>query len=188
MSTASLTEAVQQYYIVAPAVLRPERTLVLKHDETFGLFNEFGDIDTQARQDEGLYHEGTRFLSRYVLSLAGGRPLLLSAGVRRDNIVFGADLTNPDLYVDGRVGVERGSVHIFRSKLIWNGVCYERIHIRNFSSIRLQTTLKIEFSADYADIFQVRGQQRAACGQMLEPTLDTRGAELRQKITITPDV
>ncbi|MBV8804535.1 MAG: amylo-alpha-1,6-glucosidase [Sinobacteraceae bacterium] len=179
MPTASLTEAVQQYYIVAPAVLRPERTLVLKHDETFGLFNEFGDIDTQARQDEGLYHEGTRFLSRYVLSLAGGRPLLLSAGVRRDNIVFGADLTNPDLYVDGRVGVERGSIHIFRTKLLWNGVCYERIHIRNFSSIRLQTTLQIEFSADYADIFQVRGQHRAACGQMLEPTLDTRGAELR---------
>ncbi len=179
MPTASVAEEVQQYYIVAPAVSRPERTLVLKHDETFGLFNEFGNIDTQARQDEGLYHEGTRFLSHYALSLAGGPPLLLSAGVRRDNLILASDLTNPDLYINGRVGIERGSIHIFRSKLIRNGVCYERIHVRNFSPVHLQTTLKIEFAADFADIFEVRGQQRAARGQMQEPRFDPRGAELR---------
>src|SRR5262245_7555116 len=100
MSTASLTELVQQYYIIAPAIARPERVLVLKQDETFGLFNEFGDIDTEARQDEGLYYEGTRFLSFFALSLANGRPLLLSAAVRRDNVLLATDLTNPDLYVD----------------------------------------------------------------------------------------
>ena len=181
MSTPSITETVEQYYIVAPAIPRPERTLVLKQDQTSGIFNEFGDIDTQARQDEGLYHEGTRFLSHYTLSLAGGRPLLLSAAVRRDNLVFGSDLTNPDLYSNGRVAIERGSIHIFRAKLIWNGVCYERIHVRNFSPSRLQTTLKFEFAADYADIFEVRGQTRAARGQLLEPLLGSSGVQLQYK-------
>ncbi len=57
MPSAGLSEAAQQYYIVAPEIPRPERTLVLKHGETFALFNEFGDIDPRARQDEGLYHD-----------------------------------------------------------------------------------------------------------------------------------
>ena len=54
MSAQSLSDSAQQYYIVAPEIPIPERTLVLKQDTTFGVFNEFGDIDTRARQDEGL--------------------------------------------------------------------------------------------------------------------------------------
>ena len=83
MSSAGLSDSAQRYYIVAPEIPRPERTLVLKHGETFGLFNEFGDIDTRARQDEGLYHQGTRFLSSLTLSLAGGRPRREPLGTAR---------------------------------------------------------------------------------------------------------
>ena len=57
MPSAGLSEAAQQYYIVAPEIPSPERTLVLTHGETFAPFNEFGDIDPRARQDEGLYHD-----------------------------------------------------------------------------------------------------------------------------------
>jgi glycogen debranching enzyme len=178
MSTALQTESVPQYYIVAPRIAIPERTLVLKHNATFGIFNEFGDIDTAAREDEGLYHEGTRFLSRLTLSLVGGRPLLLSATARRDNLLISADLTNPDIYVDGRVAVPRGSLHIFRSKLIWNGVCHERIHIRNFSGEALEVTAAITFAADYADIFEVRGQHRARRGRMLDTRIGEDAVEL----------
>jgi glycogen debranching enzyme len=178
MSSAGLSESPQQYYIVAPEIPRPERTLVLKHNETLALFNEFGDIDTQARQDEGLYHDGTRYLSALALSLAGGRPLLLSAAARRDNLLISADLTNPDIYVNGHVKVPRGSLHIFRIKLLWQGVCYERIHVRNFSREPLDITLGIDFAADYADIFEVRGQHRAQRGQMLEPRIASGVVEL----------
>jgi glycogen debranching enzyme len=178
MSAQGLSESAQQYYIVAPEIPIPERTFVLKQDETFGLFNEFGDIDTRARQDEGLYHEGTRYLSMLALSLAGGRPLLLSAGARRDNLLIAADLTNPDLYVNGRVIVPRGSIHIFRTKLIWRGVCYERIHVRNFSLESIEVALGLDYAADYADIFEVRGQQRAARGSALDPRIGETYAEL----------
>jgi glycogen debranching enzyme len=178
MSAELLNESVQQYYIVAPEIPIPERTLVLKNDATFGLFNEFGDIDTSARQDEGLYHDGTRFLSRLMLSLVGGRPLLLSAAVRRDNLLMSVDLTNPDIYQRGRVIVSRGSIHIFRSKLIWDGACYERIHIRNFSGEPLEVTAAIAYASDYADIFEVRGQRRARRGRMLDPHITEGTAEL----------
>ncbi len=178
MSVEVANESVQQYYIIAPEIPVPERTLVLKNDATFGLFNEFGDIDTSARQDEGLYHDGTRFLSELTFSLVGGRPLLLSAATRRDNLLVSFDLTNPDIYQSGRVIVPRASIHIFRIKLIWGGACFERIHIRNFSGEPLQVTAGLAFAADYADIFEIRGQHRAKRGRMLETRIGEGTVEL----------
>ena len=175
---AGTSEEVQPYYILAPEVLVPEHTLVLKDDATFGVFNDFGDIDAGARHEEGLYHEGTRYLSQLVLKLAGGRPHLLSSAVRRDNLLMSADLTNPDLYREGHVVLPRGSLHIFRSKLIWKGTCYERIHVRNFTREPLDIALAVEFAADYADIFEVRGQHRAKRGRLLETRASADGVEL----------
>jgi glycogen debranching enzyme len=169
LSPQGVTESVERYYIPAPEVPVPERLRVLKHDETFGLFNDFGDIDAHARHEEGLYHRGTRFLSQLTLKLLGARPLLLSSAVHRDNLLMSADLTNPDVYFDGRVILPRGSLHVYRSKLIWRDTCHERIHVRNFINEPLEITLAIGFSADYADIFEIRGQQRPRRGRLLEP-------------------
>jgi hypothetical protein len=41
-----------------------------------------GDIASVGLPELGLYHEGTRFLSRLALTLEGQRPLLLSSGLR----------------------------------------------------------------------------------------------------------
>ena len=49
---------------------RPPR--VLKHGDTFAVFDRFGDIAGRVGEREGLYHEGTRFLSR--LRAAPRRP------------------------------------------------------------------------------------------------------------------
>src|SRR6185312_15060037 len=111
VSAKSVNTAATEFYILAPEVPVPERTFVLKQDETFGLFNDFGDIAAGARHEEGLYHQGTRFLSRLALKLAGGRPLLLSSAVRRDNLLMGVDLTNPDVYLGGSMLLPRGSLH-----------------------------------------------------------------------------
>src|SRR5882757_9726256 len=154
LSPQRVTESVERYYIPAPEIPIPERLRVLKHDETFGLFNDSGDIDAHARHEEGLYHRGTRFLSQLTLTLLGTRPLLLSSAVHRDNLLMSADLTNPDVYVDDRVVLPRGSLHVYRSKLIYRDVCHERIHVRNFIDEPLEIALAIGFSADYADIFE----------------------------------
>lgn len=178
MSAKSVNTAATEFYILAPEVPVPERTFVLKQDDTFGLFNDFGDIAAGARHEEGLYHQGTRFLSRLVLKLAGGRPLLLSSAVRRDNLLMGVDLTNPDVYLGGNMMLARGSLHIYRSKLIWDGVCYEHLHVRNFTRAPLDISLSLEFSADFADIFEVRGEERPQRGQLHKPRVTEDAAEL----------
>jgi glycogen debranching enzyme len=174
----SVVDDVHRYYILAPEVAVPERTLVLKQDDTFGVFNDFGDIDAAARHEEGLFHEGTRFLSQLVLTLVGGRPLLLSSASRRDNLLLSADLTNPDVYLAGHVVLPRGSLHIYRSKLIWQSVCYERIHVRNFTREPQKVALALGFAADYADIFEIRGQKRPRRGRTIEARVSASGAEL----------
>jgi glycogen debranching enzyme len=173
-----MNTAATEFYILAPEVPVPERTLVLKHDETFALFNDLGDIAAGARHEEGLYHQGTRFLSRLALKLAGSRPLLLSSAVRRDNLLMGVDLTNPDTNLGGEVMLPRGSLHIYRSKLIRDAVCYERLHVRNFTLLPLDISLTLEFAADFADIFEVRGEVRRQRGQLHAPRLMDSAAEL----------
>src|SRR5918994_5566965 len=75
--------------------VRPRR--VLKHGDTFGVFDLHGDIVAMENGDQGLYHAGTRFLSRFELMLGRRRPLLLSSTISADNTFLAADLTNPDV-------------------------------------------------------------------------------------------
>src|SRR5579871_4282118 len=121
----------EQHYILAPSDLPAERDLVLKQNDTFALFDRFGDLDSDSRAGEGLYHQGTRFLSCFKLKFANGRPLLLSSNVRRDNVLLAADLTNPDVYFEGRIFLQRGTLHIYRSQFLCGQQLYERIHLRN---------------------------------------------------------
>src|ERR687885_503969 len=108
-----------QFYILATA--SKERTAVLKHDDTFAVFDYAGDIGAFGQGEQGLYHEGTRYLSRFRLRLNGHRPLLLSSRVKEDNELFGADLTNPDIPIgDGDLVLARDLVHLFRARFLWD--------------------------------------------------------------------
>ena len=103
-----------QFYILATASKAAERVAVLQHDDTFGVFDMHGDIGALGTTEQGLYHEGTRYLSRFLLRVNGHRPLLLSARVTDDNELFGSDLTNPDITLDETGAVfPRGLVHLF---------------------------------------------------------------------------
>src|SRR5205823_14344048 len=106
------------YYIRATSPPADEHTRVLKQGETFAIFDHFGDVKPVGMQEEGIYHEGTRFLSCLVLRLGPDRPLILSSNVKRDNALLTVDLTNPDIAVDGSV-IPRGTVHLFRCKFLW---------------------------------------------------------------------
>ena len=124
-----------KFYILVTSALGDDRTRVLKHGETFAVFDRYGDIWPLARGDNGVYHEGTRVLSRLGLSLNDTRPMLLSSEVVESNDVLMVHLSNPDLFLP-QAGeparlLPRGSVHILRSKLLWNGVLYERLRVAN---------------------------------------------------------
>ncbi len=164
-----------QYYILATSSLADDRIRVLKQDETFAVFDRYGDIQALGRGEQGLYHEGTRFLSRFVLRLGRNRPLLLSSTVKEDNALLTVDLTNPDFTTDGQVTVPRGTLHIFRTKFLWQGTCYERLRVFNYGRIGVDIPLYLHFDADFADIFEVRGLRRDRRGHKLEAVVKDDG-------------
>jgi glycogen debranching enzyme len=167
-----------QFYILATASKAAERTVVLKHGDTFAVFDYSGDISAFGAREQGLYHEGTRYLSRFRLQLNGYRPLLLSGRVKDDNELFGADLTNPDIPLgDTDTVLARDLVHVFRARFLCDGTWHERIRLCNYSRSSVHVSLTFDIEADFADIFEVRGTVRARRGWPLAPVI--AGAEMR---------
>ena len=62
-----------KWRVAAGSAPADERTRVLKHDETFAIYDRYGDIQSVGLGEEGLYHQDTRFLSYQVLSIDGGK-------------------------------------------------------------------------------------------------------------------
>src|SRR2546429_9288721 len=87
--------------------------------------------------------------------------------MRTTNLFFTADLANVDLLRDDEVKVPRDTVHLLRSKFLWQGVCYEEIKIVNYGLSPLVIPMRIDVGADYADIFEVRGTRRGKRGHPL---------------------
>src|SRR5882762_2565629 len=57
------------YYIVATSTRVDDRRRVLKHGDTFAVFDRYGDIENVGPPEFGVYHQDTRFLSRLSLRL-----------------------------------------------------------------------------------------------------------------------
>jgi glycogen debranching enzyme len=157
----------EPYYIVATSPAADEQTRVLKQGDTFAVFDHQGDIKPAGLGEEGLFHNGTRFLSRLVLGLGRTRPMFLSSTVKQENDLLAVDLTNPDFSVAGQIVIPRGTLHLSRTKFLQDGVCYERLHLRSYQADPVQTTLVLQFDADFADIFEVRGAHRPQRGRSL---------------------
>jgi glycogen debranching enzyme len=170
-----------QFAIAVSATLQQRRTRTLKHGDTFAVFDHRGDIGGEPGNPEGLYHRDTRMLSQLNLLLEEERPLLLSSMTQDDNAVFTADLSNPDLLEDGKIVLRRENIHLNRMKFIWNGACYERLVVRNFSDCPLRLRLTYRFASDFADLFEVRGEHRSARGESRAALESDCGVALRYK-------
>jgi glycogen debranching enzyme len=157
-----------EFYIRSSSPRVDVRTRVLKQGNTFAVFDRFGDIEALGTGELGLYYQDTRFLSRLTLRLGKDRPLLLSSTVREDNAVMAVDATNPDAWRDSEIVIPRGTVHFFRSKILWERTCHERLRIHNYGRAAVDLSFSIEFDADFADIFELRGTKRERRGRRLE--------------------
>jgi glycogen debranching enzyme len=176
-SVKSPGEEKGSYYILATERLADEATRVLMHGDTFAVFDHYGDIKPSGLGEQGIFHEGTRFLSRLILELGAYQPMFLSSTVKQGNDVLAVDLTNPDVFESEQLLIPRGNLHLLRSKFLSQGVCYECVHLRNYGAA-IKTTLTFHFEADYADIFEVRGTRREKRGRTLKTTLRDDGVEL----------
>lgn len=168
----------QTFYIAAETSPADDRTRVLKHGRTFAVFNRYGDIAAVGLKEQGIFCEGTRFLSQLEFHLAQVRPLLLSSTVKADNSLFAADLTNVDISRNGDLIVPRGTLHVLRTKFLWRGACYEQFQVVNYGPVPVDLPFRLRFSADFADIFEVRGVTREKRGQRLEDIVDENSVTL----------
>jgi glycogen debranching enzyme len=164
-------DEVGTHHILAASSLADERTRVLKHANTFVIFDHYGDIKSGGLGEEGLYHEGTRYLSCLVLELEGSRPFFLSSTIRDENDQLTVALTNPDMPRDGNAWIPLGALHIALKKFLWQGVLYQQLQIKNHGLAVVETSITLYFSADFADIFEVRGMKRKARGEDLPPVV-----------------
>jgi glycogen debranching enzyme len=164
----------EKWYILATAAPADESRRVLKHNDTFALFDRFGDIQSTGLGEEGIYHGDTSFLSQQELLIEGVRPMFLNSTVKDDNGLFIIELMNPDIHPEGQNPILKGLLHIFRAKLIWNDACYEHVRVVNYGLEPIEATLSLEFGADYKDIFEVRGFHRTRRGEDLPPELSDR--------------
>jgi glycogen debranching enzyme len=161
---------------------RPRRSL--KHDDTFIVLDSHGDIGASAGGPDGLFMADTRYLARLELALDEVQPLLLGSSLRDDNSSLTVDLTNPDIYRNDRIVLQKDMLHIVRTIFLWRGTAYQRIGLQNHGEESASFDLTLLFDNDFADLFEVRGEKRPrrgiGSGKLLGPSdvqLDYRGLD-----------
>src|SRR3954452_6481381 len=194
VSQITPARAVQQapespFYIpmTGPAA-RPRRSL--KHDDTFIVLDSHGEIGASAGGPDGLFNADTRYLARLEMVLDDVQPLLLGSNMRDDNSVLTVDLTNSDVYRDGRLVLQKDTLHIVRTIFLWRGSFYQRIGLQNHGDRLASFDLTLLFDNDFADLFEVRGERRERRGvgssKVLGPTdvaFEYKGLDDQRRIT-----
>ncbi|HXF14013.1 MAG TPA: glycogen debranching N-terminal domain-containing protein, partial [Terriglobales bacterium] len=140
MDEATIT---QQYYIATKSAPTDDRARVLKYGSMFAVFDRLGDISNEGLGEQGIFFEGTRYLSEMTLRLWSERPLLLSSTIEPNNFLFTADLTNLDVSRGDSVAIHRGTLHLLRSRFLWHGVAYEELEFVNYGMEQLSVPLSI---------------------------------------------
>ncbi|HEY5712433.1 MAG TPA: amylo-alpha-1,6-glucosidase [Allosphingosinicella sp.] len=170
-------EVPESYHIEATKSLVDRTLRTLKHDDLFGVFDKQGDCHGGEDGPDGLYHQDTRFLSGLSIRIGGMTPLLLGSVLLDDNAALVVDLANPDFHdSEGKVWLQRDSIHASRTKFLCGTTCYERIRLRRFAPVGEELALEIEFDADFADLFEVRGDRRPRRGTLAAEVIDERTA------------
>ena len=179
----------QPFYIpmTGPAA-RPRRSL--KHGDTFIVLDDHGDIGASAGGPDGLFNADTRYLSRLALTFEDGHLLLLGSNLRDDNSSLTVDLTNPDVYRQGRLVLQKDMLHIVRTVFLWRGTAYQRIGLQNHGERRAGFDVTLSFDNDFADLFEVRGETRQRRGvgtaKLVSPAdvvLDYKGLDGQPRAT-----
>src|SRR4051812_18935352 len=93
-----------QYYILASSAVAEENAIALKSDDSFGVFDKYGDIKSIGDTALGFYYKGTRFLSRMELKINGDKPFILSSFLNDENEMQTINLTNTGTSAFGTEG------------------------------------------------------------------------------------
>lgn len=174
-SMAADHAAFGNFPVAADAHRVEDRSHSLKSGDCFAIFSATGDF---AAGSEGLFYHDTRHLSRLALTLDHARPRLLSAAISADNATLTCDLAGPA--PDGRtdMGDDANEISLRRQIFLWHGTKHDAITLENWSRTPQTVTLRIDYAADFADLFEIRGTARTRHGTLDTPSATPHGAAL----------
>jgi len=125
------------------------KTVSILEGNTFVVSDRAGNIEASATDTGGLFAWDTRFLSRWVLTLDGVKPNVLSTD---DLHYFSAQFFlvpgTGTVYVDA-------DLSIIRKRAVGNGF-HEDVIVLNHSDKPADHELRLEAASDFADLFEVK--------------------------------
>src|ERR1700694_2709194 len=125
-------------------------TISILEGNTFVVCDLRGDIDASPTDTTGLFSYDTRFLSRWILTIDGVRPNVLSTDdldyfVAQFFLVPGTGT----VYVDADLSILR------KRSVVANG-SHEDVTILNHKHTPVDLTLHFDTAADFADVFEIK--------------------------------
>ncbi|HET9781746.1 MAG TPA: glycogen debranching N-terminal domain-containing protein [Candidatus Dormibacteraeota bacterium] len=142
------------------------RTVSILEGNTFVVSDRGGNINATLTDPEGLFAWDTRFLSKWILTVDGLTPNVLSTDdLRYYETQFFLVPGTGTIYVDA-------DLSIIRTRAVGEGFS-EDIVIRNESNEPKEMKVKLEAAADFADLFEVKDAQPKK-GQLYQTVKDSR--------------
>jgi glycogen debranching enzyme len=165
----------------------PLHPFVLKNEETFAILDARGEICPDAHHDAGIFHRGTRHVSRLQLLLWGRPPLVLSSTERGAVGVLVSHLSNNDGDDGGPAAM---TVHLERSTVLTATACLQQFCFTSYGDQPVAVPLTLRLNADFRDIFEVRGYTRSDRGRTVRRGIDGtlellyRGLDGEDRVTL----
>lgn len=153
---------------------------VLKLGAQFLLLDDAGLMPVDNKYGYGLYKDDTRFLSCWDLKI-DDRPLTLLYSNTEDGFAGRYVYANTD------GPVPREKLLVERNVIVQNGGFSERTTITNFDTVPHDFTVGMSFGADFADMFEVRGQERKKVGTLRPYSFVTSSGEQKASNVIPTD-
>jgi glycogen debranching enzyme len=142
------------------------QTVSILEGNTFVVSDRAGNISATLTEPEGLFAWDTRFLSRWILTIDGTVPNVLSTDdLRYYETQFFLVPGTGTIYVDA-------DLSIIRTRAVGEGFS-EDIVIRNESNEPKEMKVRLEAGADFADLFEVKDAQPKK-GQLYQTVKDSR--------------
>ncbi|MFZ4803693.1 MAG: glycogen debranching N-terminal domain-containing protein [Synechococcus lacustris] len=136
---------------------------VLKNGETFAMLDSRGEICQEVHPDSGIFYRGCRHVSRLQLLICGQHGAVLSSTQRGEIDLHVSHLTN----ASSGDGPAQGIIHIERSTALTPSSCLQQLKFTSYGGSKLSIPLMLIIDADFKDIFELRGFQRKARGQIV---------------------
>jgi glycogen debranching enzyme len=126
-----------------------DSSISILEGNTFVVSDRRGDVDASPTDTHGLFHNDTRFLSRWILTVDGQRPNVLSV----DSLNYFATQFflvpgTGTVYVDSPLS-------IMRQRAVGQGF-HENLTILNHTAEAKDVDVRLEADCDFADLFEVK--------------------------------